>query len=265
MPEALQPDAAPPEARARRARFPRGLAQPPDGFRFAADTLLLAAFAARGLKPGRPGRALRGLDMGTGCGAASIGLLLQRPDLDLRLTGIDTSPEMLACAQENARDLGLDHCFTPLRADAADFAAPAFDFALCNPPFRAPGAGRACPDPGRDSARFEGPGGFALFAACAARTLRTRGALFLVHLAERLPELLAALSAHGLAPKLLLPVQGRSGQNPRLVLLSALRCGGPGLTLLPPLTLYGPDGGLTPEAAAFCPPLAANPRRAHRP
>ncbi len=262
MPNPSRADHATAEQDARRALFPRGLAQPAHGFRFAADTLLLAAFAARGLKPGRPGRALRGLDIGTGCGAAAFGLLLLRPEPDLGLSGIDTSPEMLACAAENAEALGLAGRFAPFFADAADYSGPACDFALCNPPFRAPGTGRACPDPGRGSARFEGPAGFALFAACAARSLRTRGTLFLVHLAERLPELLAALTAHGLAAKRLLPVQGRAGQNPRLVLLSALRGGGPGLELLPPLTLYDADGKLTPGAAAFCPLLAVNASRA---
>lgn len=263
MPNPSRADHAPADqAAARRALFPRGLAQPAHGFRFAADTLLLAAFAAQGQKPARPGQALHGLDIGTGCGAAAFGLLLLRPDLDLRLTGIDASPEMLACAEANARALGLEDRLTPRLADAADFTAPAFDFALCNPPFRAPGTGRACPNPGRHGARFEGAGGFGLFAACAARALRTRGTLFLVHLAERLPELLAALMDHGLAPKRLLPVQGRAGQSPRLVLLSALRRGGPGLTLLPPLTLYDAAGGLTPEAARFCPLLGANAKRA---
>jgi len=262
MPEAPPHETIPPDAQTRRARFPRGLTQPADGFRFAADTLLLAAFAAQTLGGRKP---LTGLDIGTGCGAASFGLLLLRPDLDLHLTGIDASPELLACAQDNARGLGLDRRFAALDADAAVYAAPACDFALLNAPFRTPGTGRACPNHGRERARFEGPGGFALFAGCAARNLRTRGRLFLVHLSERLPALFAALVGQGLAPKRLLPVQGRGGQSPRLVLIAAVRGGGPGLNLLPPLTLYDDRGGLTPEAERFCPPLAVNPRRTKNP
>jgi tRNA1(Val) A37 N6-methylase TrmN6 len=91
-----------------------------------------------------------------------------------------------------------------------------------------------------------------------------------VHLAERLPELLRVHEDAGLAPRRALPVQGRQGQAPRLVLLEFLRDGrsgqarqaGSGFTLLPALTLYGQDGCLTPEVAAFCPALATNPRRA---
>lgn len=126
------------------------------------------------------------------------------------------------------------------------------DLALANPPFRQPGTGRACPDAARDRARFEGPGGFAAFAACAVRCLRPRGQLFVVHLAERLPELLRILGDSGLAPRLVLLDCQRRGQ----------RAGRPDFKLLAPLVLYAAGGSLTPGAAEFCPPLAANPRRA---
>lgn len=245
------------DAATRRARFPRGLVQPPGGFRFGADTLLLAAFAHAHLKTGKP---LAGLDIGTGCGAAAIGLLLLRPQNALHIIGIDTGPEMLDAARQNAAALDLGACFEPRQADAQDYRAPApgLDFVLANPPFRVPGTGKACPDDARTRARFEGPGGFAAFAACAGRSLRPQGRLFLVHLAERLPELIIALSQAGLHTRRLLPVQGVAAAAPRLALLMAVRGGGQGLTLDSPLALYTPEGELTPEARAFCPHLAAN-------
>lgn len=253
---------------ARRKLFPRGLTQPAQGFRFGADTLLLSAFAARALPAvkAQGAKALTGLDLGTGCGAASFGLLLLRPDLELTLTGLDSGPEMVDAATENARALGFEARFRAELADVRDFRrpgpGPGFDLALANPPFRKPGTGRASPDQARNRARFEGPGGMGAFAVCAARNLRPRGRLFVVHLAERLPELLRVLEDSGLAPRRALPVQGRTGQAPRLVLLECLRGVCPGFALLAPLALYAVDGGLTPEAAAFCPPLAVNPRRA---
>lgn len=243
----------------RRARFPRGLAQPQGGFRFGADTLLLSAFAHAHLKRGKP---LSGLDLGTGCGAASIGLLLLRPNDPLRLTGIDTGPEMIAAAAHNAASLDLAGRFSPVLADVQEHRSPApVDFALANPPFRTPGSGKPCPDHARQRARFEGPGGFEAFAACAAQNLRTGGQLFLVHLAERLPELICSLTQAGLRPRRLLPVQGQADLAPRLALILAVRGGGQGLALEAPLVLYTPHGALSPQALAFCPHLAANPSR----
>ncbi len=261
MPNAAQPPTAPLDAAQRRAKFPRGLIQPEGGFRFGADTLLLAAFAAARLKAPRSGHAgPSGLDLGCGCGAASIGLLLLAPTA--RLTGIDADPAMADAARRNAHALDLHARLDIVQGDVADHHAPAgLDFALANPPFRKHGTGRACPDPARDRARFEGPGGFAAFAACAAHRLRRGGTLFLVHLAERLPDILGELTAAGLAARELLPVQGHVDADPRLILLAANKGGSPTLALRRPLTLYDADGMLTPEAAIFCPHLTTNPRR----
>ena len=56
-----------------RALFPRGLHQPQDSYRFGADALLLAAFAAESLAS-LPGTAPRKVaELGRGCGAAQIG------------------------------------------------------------------------------------------------------------------------------------------------------------------------------------------------
>ena len=59
-----------------RALFPRGLHQPQDSYRFGADALLLAAFAAESLAS-LPGTAPRKMaELGSGCGAALLGLCL---------------------------------------------------------------------------------------------------------------------------------------------------------------------------------------------
>lgn len=70
-----------------RARFPRGLHQPQDSYRFGADALLLAAFAAESLAS-LPGTAPRQVaELGSGCGAALLGLCLRLPSGTTKMAG----------------------------------------------------------------------------------------------------------------------------------------------------------------------------------
>lgn len=243
-----------------RRLFPRGLRQPPEGFRFGADALLLASFAAA-----LPGE--RALDLGTGCGPAGLGLLLARNDAATTVLGLDMDPEMTAAANANAAHLGFAARFVAALCDVRDIrAAPlvpaqGFDLVLANPPYRDPGSGRRAATPGRDAARFATDGGLPAFAAAAAYALRTGGALALVHLAERLTHIVATLGAAGLETKRLLPVAARREAPARQILLLARRGSRPGLRLDPPLALYEGTGEatrLTEAALRFCPFLACN-------
>lgn len=243
-----------------RQAFPRGLLQPEGGFRFGADALLLAAFAA-------PLAGNRVLDLGTGCGPAALALLLARDDPDTLVTGLDKDPAMVAAAAENAGRLGLTDRCIPLEGDVRairdDPRLPpeAFDLVLANPPFRHPGSGRRPEAPGRDAARFELDGGLAAFAAAATYALRNKGQLACVHLAERLTHIITALTSAKLEIKRILPVAARLGEPARQVLVLARKNGRPGLRLEAPLALYAGTGAqsrLTEAALRFCPFLRCN-------
>lgn len=243
-----------------RQAFPRGLAQPEGGFRFGADALLLAAFAAT--VPGR-----RVLDLGTGCGPAGLGWLLARPDPQATVLGLDKDPAMVAAARENARRLGLADRFDARLLDVRDIRAEAaipagsHDLVLANPPYRHPGSGRRPGHQGRDAARFETDGGLEAFAAAASLALAAKGRFACVHLAERLVHVVALLTAHNLEPKHILPVAPRRDAPAGQILLLARKNGRPGLRLDAPLVLYegtGPDTRLSETALRFCPFLACN-------
>ena len=246
-----------------RAAFPRGLAQPEGGFRFGADALLLACFAAS--VPGR-----RVLDLGTGCGPAGLGTLLVRDDGETVVTGLDKDPEMVAAATENARRLGLVGRFATRLLDIREIRSDpgigpeSYDLVLANPPYRHPGSGRRPEHGGRDAARFELDGGLPAFAAAGAYALANGGAMACVHLAERLPHVLAELAACRLEAKRILPVAAREGEPARQVLVLARKNGRPGVCLDAPLVLYegtGEQTALRPEAMRFCPFLACNAGR----
>ncbi len=243
-----------------RLAFPRGLVQPEGGFRFGADALLLACFAAA--SPGR-----RVLDLGTGCGPVGLGLLLAGRDPQATVLGLDRDPAMVDAARENARRLGLADRFTArcrdirdIRADAS-IPAAAFDLVLANPPYRHPCSGRRPRHRDREAARFETQGDLDAFAAAASHVLADKGRLACVHLAERLVHVLAGLTAYGLEPKRILPVAPRREAPARQILVLARKNGRPGLRLDPPLALYegeGPGTRLREEAVRFCPFLACN-------
>lgn len=241
-----------------RQRFPRGLKQPEGGYRFSGDSLLLACFA-------RYYAAGPGLDLGTGCGVVGLAYLLRHPLSKVRFTGVDREPEMIRAARENAKNLGYEERFDVKLSDVAafDFQGNHFEFALCNPPFRPQHRGRVCPNPSRTGARFEGAEGLEPFAAAARVSLKDKAPLFMVHLPERLPEIMEVLRANSLEPKRLRFVHGHDRAEARIVLIEACKNGGESLTVEPPLLLYegrNPQSGATPSALAFCPYLQCNAR-----
>lgn len=257
-----------------RAAFPRGLSQPERGFRFAIDSLLLACWTAEVLsKPGR-----RVLDLGCGCGVVGLGIALgylagkdSQDETGISLTGLDSDPAMIASARANAQALGISAQFLEadvreVRAEAA-ISSNASDVVVCNPPWRAPGAGRAAA-PEREPARCLLEGTLEDFAAAAAYALSTKGRFLLVHRADALGQCVTACVSSGLTPKRLRLIHSRRGEPGKLLLLEARKAAGPGMVIEPPLVLYDglhpePDrppsrGRLRAEVLALCPFLACN-------
>lgn len=162
------------------------LQQPKTGFRAAIDAVLLAAAVDA------PTSAMV-LDVGCGSGAATLCLAWRRPDL--RLTGLELDPAMAALAAANA---ALSPAAARIAVVEGDLLAPppslkgrSFAAVMTNPPFNA-AAGRAVALAGRGLAMTDAVGPAAWLAACLKR-LEPRGRLVLIHRADRLPELLAAL------------------------------------------------------------------------
>ena len=270
-------------AAAARKRFPRGLAQPEDGYRFSLDSLLLAAWAD-------PGAGAHVADLGCGCGVVGLGLLLANPEKTLHITGIEQDSAMACCAGENADRLHFSGQIDVVNNDVLSYVqqhAGAYDLCVSNPPYRKWRSGRRPTEPGRRAARFETlqgddgcrsndspepetngepasappPGDLPRFLAAAAGLLRTRGRLALVHLPERLADIACHCREYGMEPKRLRLVHSRAEEPARILLLEAVRGGRPGLTVEPPLVLYegsGQDTRMTARALAFCPWLACN-------
>lgn len=202
------------------------LRQPRKGYRAATDPVLLAAAVAA-----RPGD--RVLDVGCGVGAASMCLCARHT---VEAHGLETQAPYAALARINAPDLTV--------WDGDLFAPPAalsrigFDWVMSNPPYYEP-SGAASPDAGRDLARREATGADAWVAACL-RRVRSGGRIAVIHLADRLPDILTGLTGAG--DIAVLPLQARAGRPAKRVIVTARKGARGPFRLAPPLIIHdGPS------------------------
>lgn len=185
-------------------------------FPLGADSLALGEFCT--LRPRD-----RVLDLG--CGAGLLLLLCARREGSVALTGVERDPEAAALARENLMDNGL--AGTILTGDLREPQKGTWDLVVSNPPWYPEGSG-ARGGPGR-------LGGCTLDELCAvaAKALKGKGRFALVHVPERLTDLLTGLRRAGMEPKRLQFCRSRGDRPPYAVLIEAVKGGRPGLAILP--------------------------------
>lgn len=207
-------------------------------FSLGEDTMLLSAFAA-------PKKGGLGLDLCAGQGFLGILVGLRRPDV--RLEGLELQEDACAIAEENGKRAGLAF---PVRC--ADLRQPLpqmhdrFDFVVCNPPYFEEGRGKVAQG-ALGQARSDLGANIQEVCAAAFRCLKTGGRLYLCFPANRLADLCGALADNQLALKRLRLVHPRPGKEANLALIDAVKQGGPGVTVLPPLFLRDEQNQTTGE------------------
>ena len=222
----------------------RHIIQRTDRFCFSMDAVLLAHF------PTLTGRE-RVLDLGTGTGI--IPLLIA--DHAAAVTAVEIDPVQAELAARNAELNGLTEKITVREGDyrdpAALFSYAAYDVVFANPPYRPVGRG-ALSMGARAAARHELTATLADVIRAAAFALRHGGRLAMVHLPERLGEIIPALHAAGLAMKRLRMVQPRADRPPNLLLMEAVRgASTAGLRHEPALIVRDAEGHYTDEIRAI--------------
>ena len=226
------------------------LRQPDAGYRVAIDTPLLAAAV-----PAKPGESA--LELGCGVGGAALCLLAREPAV--AVTGIEPEPLFADLARQNAALNGAAERFSVVQGSllglpSAALPAETFDHLFCNPPFAAPGRGNRPGDALGRAARVEGAADLAAWMRVATVMLRRKGSLTVVHRADRLAALLAALPG-SLGGVTLFPLwpsaPGRPGAKPAKRLLLRARKGvATPPRIAPGLVLHDETGGFTPDADA---------------
>jgi tRNA1Val (adenine37-N6)-methyltransferase len=222
------------------------------GYRFAVDSLLLAAFA-------RVGPGDRVLDVGTGHGTVLLALHARRRFREG--VGVEVQPSLAGLARRNMALNRAEGKITVLETDVRRFYPDApFDAVVANPPYRRISQGRLAPDSEKASARHEILLSLGELFHCGARLLRPGGRFFLVHLPERRAEMDALAAGLGLLLRREREVLSRKGEPPVLLLREYARA--PAAPRKPrrerPLVLFARRGVYTREVGAI---LEGPPKR----
>lgn len=230
------------------------LEQPRRGQRASADAVMLAAAV-----PARPGQQV--LELGCGSGVGMLCLAARVPKA--RIDGIELQSDLVALC---ARNIAVNGMEDRLRVAAGDIrrrvsgiAPNSYDHVFANPPFFDSQRHRASPHAGRATARSEADqADLAHWIAAMLRHARPGGGLTLIHKADRLPDLLAALNPKAGAIRVI-PLWSKAGQPAKRIILRAIKGSRAPLTLDPGVLLHRPDGSYFPEVDAVLRSGAAFP------
>lgn len=225
--------------------------QPARGFRAGLDAVLLAASI-----PAAADRPLYVLDAGAGVGTAGLCLAARVPAAHVTL--LEIAPPLAALARQNVELNGLAArtrvVEADLRAPAAErtargLPAEGFDEAIANPPYLDDAQHRLPHDPIAARAFGMDEAGLDDWLRFLAWALRPGGFATLIHRADRLGELLAAMAGRfgGIA---VVPIHPREGEPASRILVRGRKASRAPLVIRAGLVLHGAGN-------AFLPPIAA--------
>jgi tRNA1(Val) A37 N6-methylase TrmN6 len=218
------------------------LRQPARGYRAGLDAALLAA--ACDAKAGE-----RVIEAGCGAGAALLAAAVRCEGA--HFTGVERDPAALALARENIVLNGLEGRVEAVAGDVAlrfsGLGLPVFDAALANPPFfddpdalRGPAAERR--------GAWMADDGLVAWVGFLSKAVREGGSITLIHRADRLADILGALSPKAGSVQVR-PVLPFADQPAKRVLVRAVKSGKAPMRLLPALILHDREGGKHTAAA----------------
>jgi tRNA1(Val) A37 N6-methylase TrmN6 len=211
------------------------------GYRFSVDAPLLADFVRT-----RPADEL--LELGTGSGVISI-LLSIKPFA--RITALEVQERLAGLARRNVALNGLDDRIEIVRGDFRAWdPGRRFDAVFSNPPYIRGRRGQLAADEEKSVAKHEIMGDINDIMRATRAFLKADGRAYFVYPGKRRKDFEDAVSAQNFGIGALRPVLSREGEEASLFLAMCGPSFG-GEPDLPPLVLYGPDGGYTSEAEAI--------------
>ncbi len=224
--------------------------QPEKGYRAGIDSVFLAAAVPCG-----PGETA--LEAGIGTGVAALCTLARVPNA--HITGIELAARHALLAEENARRNGFEHnvriihgdvkdC---LRRDLAQWPVPgSFNHVFANPPFHEADKVRASPEFLRAQSHAFAPRDLELWIKVLHAMVGLRGTCTLVHRAESLGSILAAMEDR-FGDIRVAPLYAREGMAASRVIVQGVKGSRAPLQLLPGLVLHASGNQFSADAEAI--------------
>jgi len=216
--------------------------QPRTGYRIAIDTVLMAAAV-----PAKAGHRLLDVGMGTGaaglCVAARVGAV--------HVTGLEIQSKFANLARHNAALNGMADNFDVVNGNVGcppkEIQPDSYDHVLSNPPFVEAGRGRVPLEPSKAMATMESSVELRDWIVFCLRMVRTKGTVTIIHRADRVEEILAAMM--GKAGDLIIVPLWPGGHTPDAAAKRVIVQGRKGMkgptTLARGLVLHKPGGDYT--------------------
>lgn len=216
--------------------------QDKSGYSFTTDAVLLANFVRAYSKE-------RLLDLGTGSGV--IPILCSAKTTAKQLVGLELQERLADMASRSVAYNGLCDRIKIVKGDIKDaptiFGAESFDVITSNPPYMT-FDGETVAATEADICKREVYITVQQLLQSAGKLLKFGGRFYCVHKAERLTDLLCAMRASGIEPKVLTLVQPKASKIPDTVIVEGKKGAKAGIQIRKPLVINTEDGKYTPEA-----------------
>lgn len=214
--------------------------QPAKGYRAGIDAILLAAAV-------HPKKNQKVLDAGTGVGTVMLAIAAFHPKAQLH--GLELQPEMARLAAENIRlNQKETHVFLhegSILSPPKELEPNTFDHVVTNPPYFNFGA--SAEDIKKTLSRHEQEADLTHWIESCLRMVKPRGYLTMIHRAERLDEILSALTPKSGGIKIY-PLWPSENQPAKLILLQARKSVNSECQLLSGMVLHNKDKAYTTQA-----------------
>jgi tRNA1(Val) A37 N6-methylase TrmN6 len=209
--------------------------QPSSGFRAGLDAVMLAAAV-----PAENGDTT--LELGSGCGTASLCLAARVGECAVTGVEIDKTLVDLACA--NAALNGVASRVSFVEGDALGHTLLGeFDHVFANPPFHQP-TGQISPNKRRERAKRDEKG-LGVWVTAGLKRAHSSGSLTMIVRADRLREVLVAMPETGV---IVFPLWPRAGETAKRIVVQVRKGSLGPLQVLPGLVLHQASGKYTDEA-----------------